>query len=517
MPFHRLIILIFGLSLILGLIIWLVNSIYQLYIQISFTAPLLANILIFLITGISGFLIYALVHYYNKLFFRKSNFKHKINYLPKFKNRKQNSLEDVRVVLNQVESIKDKVAKQSLLKRSKEIRNDLDRQEFKIIIFGKGSAGKTSLVNSLVGEVIGQVNSSMGTTKIGISYRIKLEELSNKILITDTPGILEMGSGGEKREMLAKQLSIQSDLLLFVIDNDLSESEYQFLKFINSFGKKVLLIFNKTDLYSKKDKIKILNSLRNKIKEFTFIEDIILTAANPQNRQLKARQKVNLSADINILTKKIVMIIQTEGQELITKNILIKSQRLGEEMSQIINKQRNKQSNKIINQYQWMTAGIVIVNPLPFFDMLATAAVNTQMIVEIGQVYEYKLSSDEGKELALSLGKTLIGLQITKGAVEILGRILQLNISSYLVGKVLQGVTVAYLTRIAGQSFIEYFYHNQSWGQGGIEEVVQRNFQLNRQDVFLKTFIEDAIFKIVNPLTDNLKQINKKKLDKDEW
>ncbi len=513
MPFYRLIILIFGLSLILGLIIWLINSIYQLYIQISFTAPLLANILIFLITGISGFLVYISAYYYNKLFIRKFNLKHKTSYLPKLKNKEKPSLQDVKVTLNRVKSIRNKAAKQSLLKRSKEIIDDLERREFKIIVFGKGSAGKTSLINSLVGQVIGKVNPSMGTTKIGISYRIHLKGLSNKVLITDTPGISEMGPRGEKRGILAKQLSMQSDLLLFVVDNDLSQSEYQFLRFINNIGKKVLLIFNKADLYPKKDKTKILNNLKNKAKKLTFVEDVILTAVNPQNKQLKR----NLSVDINILIEKIVMIIEAEGQELITRNILIKSQYLEKEVSQVIDNERNKQSNRIINQYQWMTAGIVLVNPLPFFDMLVTAAVNTQMIVEIGKTYECKLSSDEGKELALSLGKTLIGLQITKGAVEILGKILQLNISSYLVGKVLQSVTVAYLTRIAGQSFIEYFYYNQSWGKGGIEEVVQRNFQLNKQEMFLKTFVEDAILKIVNPLTDNLKQKNKKKLDKDQW
>ena len=151
MPFYRLIILIFGLSLILGLIIWLVNSIYQLYIQISFTAPLLANILIFLITGISGFLIYTWAFYYNKLFARKFDSKYKENYLSKFTNRKKISLQDVKLIIDRVKNIKNKALKQSLLKRSKEIIDDLDRQEFKVILFGKGSVGKTSLINSLVG------------------------------------------------------------------------------------------------------------------------------------------------------------------------------------------------------------------------------------------------------------------------------------------------------------------------------------------------------------------------------
>ena len=350
MPFYRLIILIFGLSLILGLIIWLVNSIYQLYIQISFTAPLLANILIFLITGISGFLIYTWAFYYNKLFARKFDSKYKENYLSKFTNRKKISLQDVKLIIDRVKNIKNKALKQSLLKRSKEIIDDLDRQEFKVILFGKGSVGKTSLINSLVGEVIGQVNSSMGTTKIGVSYRIKLKGLSSKVLITDTPGILEMGLKGEKRGKLAKQLSLQSDLLLFIVDNDLSQSEYQFLKFINSLGKKVLLIFNKIDLYSQKDRIKILNSLKNKTTNLLFVEDVILISANPQNRQLEMIQKVDLSPSINTLIRKIVIILRAEGQELISKNIITKSQRLEKEASQIIDSQRGKQSNKVINQ-----------------------------------------------------------------------------------------------------------------------------------------------------------------------
>ena len=89
--------------------------------------------------------------------------------------------------------------------------------------------------------------------------------------------------------------------------------------------------------------------------------------------------------------------------------------------------------------------------------MLATAAVNAQMVIEIGQVYGCELNSDRGKELALSLGKTLVSLGVVKGAVDLLGKALQLNMATYLVGKVIQGVTAAYLTRIAGRSFVEYF------------------------------------------------------------
>ncbi|MGB5960023.1 MAG: YcjF family protein, partial [Coleofasciculaceae cyanobacterium] len=78
----------------------------------------------------------------------------------------------------------------------------------------------------------------------------------------------------------------------------------------------------------------------------------------------------------------------------------------------------------------------------------------------------------------------------------------QLNVATYLVGKAIQGVTAAYLTRIAGKSFIEYFRHDQDWGDGGITEVVQRQFQLNKKDEFIKAFVQQAIARVVKPLGD---------------
>ncbi|WP_448513786.1 DUF697 domain-containing protein, partial [Parathermosynechococcus lividus] len=48
----------------------------------------------------------------------------------------------------------------------------------------------------------------------------------------------------------------------------------------------------------------------------------------------------------------------------------------------------------------------------------------------------------------------------------------------------------------AGKSFIEYFRHNQDWGDGGISEVVQEQFQLNRRDEFIQSFIQQAIARL---------------------
>ena len=168
----------------------------------------------------------------------------------------------------------------------------------------------------------------------------------------------------------------------------------------------------------------------------------------------------------------------------------------------MIDSQRRRQADKIVERYQWIGAGVVSVTPLPMVDLLATAAVNAQMVVEIGRLYGCDLNMERGKELALSLGKTIAGLGIVKGAIELLSTALQLNVATFIVGRAIQGVTAAYLTRIAGKSFIEYFRHDQDWGDGGMTEVVQQQFQINRRDEFIKVFVQEAIAKVVKPLTD---------------
>jgi len=48
-----------------------------------------------------------------------------------------------------------------------------------------------------------------------------------------------------------------------------------------------------------------------------------------------------------------------------------------------------------------------------------------------------------------------------------------------------------------------FTFGDQDWGDGGMTEVVQRQFQLNRREEFMKAFVQDAIARVVKPLTDN--------------
>ncbi|MDJ0508091.1 MAG: DUF697 domain-containing protein [Crocosphaera sp.] len=504
MPLPRLIILVIGLSLIFWSIIRLINSIYRLYISIAFTAPLLANFLVFLIMGLLGLLIYAFVYYFNIFSSRHNSREKKRRTNLKLPEQKTEAAqENLQAIRNQMQQIQDKVAQKTLLKRSQEIAENLNRGNLKVVVFGTGSAGKTSLVNAIIGDIVGQVEPTMGTTKIGESYCLKLKGLSREITIVDTPGILEAGIAGTEREELARQLATEADLLLFVVDNDLRKSEYKPLEILVNLGKRSLLVFNKIDLYTEEEEGDILKQLQDRVQSFIAEKDIICLSANPPFFTSETGEIIEPEPNITPLIKRLVAILRAEGEDLIADNILLQSQRLGEDAKKLIERQRKRGSEQIIERYQWISAGVISITPLPVVDMLATAAVNAQMVMEIGKIYGCEINSERGKELALSLGKTLVSLGVVKGAVDLLGKALQLNVSTYLIGKAIQGVTAAYLTRIAGKSFVEYFRHDQDWGDGGITEVVQRQFQLSRKDEFLKDFVKDAITKVVQPLTDS--------------
>jgi GTPase SAR1 family protein len=509
MRLSRLLTIVIGLSIIFGLMLWLVSALSRLYSEIAWTSPLLANFLVFVLIMLLICFIGIFVYYFgiipNKTpNTRKGKRRRNLPSLPAHKN--EIASETIKAVKKQVAQIQDEVTQKALLAKSKQLEADFTGGKLKVAVFGTGSAGKTSLVNALIGEMVGEIQASIGTTTEGVTYTLKLPTANREILITDTPGILEMGAPGEIREQLARELATEADLLLFVCDNDLRASEFQPLEALASIGKRSLLIFNKIDLYSEQEQEIILTNLQERVKNFIVGVDVIKACANPQPVQFSADEIIKPEVEITAVIKRLAAICRAEGDDLLADNILLQSQRLGEEARKFIAQQRSREADRIISRYQWIGAGVVACTPVPVVDMLAAAAVNAQMVVEIGQVYGCEINSDRGRDLAVSLGKTLVSLGVVKGAVELVARALQLTLATYVVGKVIQGVSAAYLTRIAGKSFVEYFSHDQDWGDGGITEVVQRQFKLSRKDEFIKAFVQDAISKVIEPIKDTLEE-----------
>ena len=117
----------------------------------------------------------------------------------------------------------------------------------KTVILGKPNAGKSSLMNVLLGEERAIVTEIAGTTRDTLEENIRLRGLSLNLI--DTAGIRETEDIVEKIGVeRARKIADEADLILYVVDGsrELDENDRQILDLIR--GRKVIVLLNKTDL-----------------------------------------------------------------------------------------------------------------------------------------------------------------------------------------------------------------------------------------------------------------------------
>ncbi|MFK8185100.1 MAG: YcjF family protein [Phormidesmis sp.] len=475
------------------LLLTTLSTLGQIYTAIAAVSPLLAQAAITLLILLLVAALGALTYYLWRFLRPKRK---RVVTLPD--NRSDTAAVSLQSSQQQIAQIEDEIAKQALAAKSQALARKLDSRTFQIVVFGLGSAGKTALVNALLGEMAAPVEATLGTTEAAQTYRMVLHS-GEAILITDTPGLLEASEFGEDRARTAKELAATADLLLFVIDNDLHRVEYEPLRVLAKMGKRLLLVLNKSDRYLPEEKEQILQRIKERTQNLLNPVDIVAISAKPAPVTLDEAPQGSLfqpEPEIGTLIERIITILRTEGSDLIANNLLLQSQRVSEDAKALLSVQRQQQADAIVDRYQWIGAGVLAATPLPVVDMLAAAAVNAQMVVDLGRVYGIEVSIEEAKQLAVSLAKTMAGLSVAKGAMKMLALGLQVNITTAVASKLVQGASAAYLTRIAGKSFIVYFQANQDWGDGGIQAEVERQYQLNRRDEFVTQFLRSAVKKL---------------------
>ena len=117
----------------------------------------------------------------------------------------------------------------------------------KTVILGKPNAGKSSLMNVLLGEERAIVTEIAGTTRDTLEEHIYLQGIS--LHIVDTAGIRDTEDVVEKIGVdRAMRAAGDSDLIIYVVDGSrpLDENDKEIMEFIR--GRKAIVLLNKTDL-----------------------------------------------------------------------------------------------------------------------------------------------------------------------------------------------------------------------------------------------------------------------------
>lgn len=126
------------------------------------------------------------------------------------------------------------------------------QEGIKTVILGKPNAGKSSLLNFLVGEDRAIVTEIAGTTRDILEEYISLNGITLRVI--DTAGIRETEDVVEKIGVgKAKRMAEDADLILYVVDSSLplDENDREIMELLA--GRKSIVIYNKTDLESAVD------------------------------------------------------------------------------------------------------------------------------------------------------------------------------------------------------------------------------------------------------------------------
>ncbi len=162
-----------------------------------------------------------------------------------------------------------------------------------VAILGRTNVGKSTLLNSLIGEKIAAVTNKVQTTRTQIKGIVNRE--NSQIIFLDTPGI-------HKPKTKLSNIMVETafttakdvDLILFIIEatsKEIGKGDRLILEKIKESGKKTILVINKIDLVKKEEILKLIEMYS---KEYNFESVVPISALNSKDKEtlLKEIEKV---------------------------------------------------------------------------------------------------------------------------------------------------------------------------------------------------------------------------------
>ena len=185
-----------------------------------------------------------------------------------------------------------------------------DDEEIKVAVIGRPNAGKSSLINKILGEERVIVSNVAGTTRDAIDSHY--EKNGDKFLFIDTAGMRKRGKIDETVERYSVVRSLaavdRSDVCVIMIDgaDGLTEQDTKIAGYAHEQGKACIIAINKWDSVEKDDKT--MNSFRLRVQEhFAFMSyaSIIFISAKTGKRidnLLEEIKEVNIQHKRRITT-----------------------------------------------------------------------------------------------------------------------------------------------------------------------------------------------------------------------
>jgi uncharacterized protein len=421
----------------------------------------------------------------------------------------------------------------------------LDHNVIRIATFGLVSRGKSAVLNALLGQKVLQTGPLNGVTQWPRSVRWAVplslndgESSGVQVELIDTPGIDEVG--GEVRGEMAKQVTRQADLILFVVAGDITRTEYQALCELQTAQKPLILVFNKIDLYPELDRKAIYQSLqalgndeqlaanaatdksntensspknpshksatKSTIKNTKSLE-IVMIAAEPAPMQVRiewpdgtiTHELESPPPQVDELKQTILTILNREGRSLLALNALIEARDAEANIAHQVLKLRQTEAEDLIWQFAKYKALAVGLNPIAFLDVIGATVADLALIRSLSRLYGLPMTGYEAGKLWQTIFSSASGVLLGElGSSFLLGlgkgaavAAPQIGFSTFAGVAVTQASLAAYGTYAVGRAAQVYLEKGCTWGPLGQDTVIQEILGTIERDTIIDRLQQD--------------------------
>ena len=384
-----------------------------------------------------------------------------------------------------------------------QVRAMLDKLEhghLHIAVFGRVSVGKSSLLNALLGKTAFSVSVLHGETR-SVNMQQWEEYADGGLFLIDTPGINEID--GEARERMAYEVASRTDLLLFVVDSDLTDVEFQALKIVAAAHRPILLVVNKADRYTEDEQRQLRSILRTRTQGVIAPENIVFTTAQASRQSVIFIDEDGTERDgirerplnVGALKARLWDIVEAEGKTLAALNASLFAGDLSNALGQRILAVKRELGAKTIRLYCLGKGIAVAFNPIPVADLVAAAMIDAGMVAHLSRLYGLSISRNEAGELVRTVLAQMVLLMGAVWAVHLVSSALKLGsagLSTVLTGAA-QGAVAWYSTLVVGRVAEQWLANGKSWGDAGPKLTVQQILESLDRDSVLAEAREEIL------------------------
>lgn len=368
----------------------------------------------------------------------------------------------------------------------------LEHGHLYIAAIGRVSVGKSSLLNALLRRQAFSVSTLHGETRAAVREAWRATD-DGHVFLYDTPGIDEVD--GEQREALAHRTAAAADLVLFVIDADLTRAEWQALQAVCGERRPVLLVLNKADRYTEPERETLLARLRERAGSLVGEANIVACAAAPAPQTVlrvdsegrESERREPREPDVAALVERLWAIVEHEGRTLAALNAGLFAGRLSDRVAARITVLRRDLARRLTDNYALGKGVAIAVNPVPLADLAGAAALDVTLIVHLGHVYGLPVTRREaGRLVAVIIGQ-LSALLGAVWSVNLFASLLKLGTGglSTALTVTAQGAVGYASTWILGRVAEDYFRRGGAWGAGGPKRAVEAVLETVDKDSLL--------------------------------